>query len=389
MRGRRVVALVATAVLVGCGGGASLEAPAPDAVVNVTGPGRLLAATVLPSISAAQVSQALAAAGIAHPVHVPRYDVDNVRIEYLTLDVDGREIRASGLVSVPRKGAGARSPVLSYQHGTIFRDAEAPSNAILPDEPTVAMASLGYVVVAADYVGYGASKGTAHPYLLSAPAAAAVLDLLTASRTWRLRNGVVANGQLLMAGYSEGGYVTMAAHRALEAGSSVHRSELVTVVPGAGPYNLQVTLDELLARIKDENAFLGALIEPGFLRHLGSTIRNEVRRLLVRQLVPGDADVPFDTKFIDAFLDDDRELIERQSNVHDWKPELRTRLYHGRDDQTVPYASSASTLAAMRARGAADVSLTDCTVSPSGHRDCVLPYWAFMLDALQERARDL
>lgn len=72
------------------------------------------------------------------------------------------QLRASGLVSVPVKAAGARNPVLSYQHGTIFRDIEAPSNNAVASEVAVVMASLGYIVLAPDYVGFGASKGT-HP----------------------------------------------------------------------------------------------------------------------------------------------------------------------------------------------------------------------------------
>ena len=47
-----------------------------------------------------------------------------------------------------------------------------------------------------------------------------------AARTLRLKNNVQSNGQLFLAGYSEGGYVTMAAHRALQAGSTPHRDEL-------------------------------------------------------------------------------------------------------------------------------------------------------------------
>ena len=60
----------------------------------------------------------------------------------------------------------------------------------------------------------------------------------------------------------------------------------LSTVPGAGPYNLTETLDVLLRRVKDENFLLGALIDPGFLRFLGNDIRDEVRRLLIRQLIP-------------------------------------------------------------------------------------------------------
>lgn len=380
--------LLAVLLVAGCGGGASLDAPAPDSVVEPTGPGQLLALTPLGTITAAQVGQALAAAGDDAPPVTPRYDVANYRVEYLTTDVDGKEIRVSGLISLPLKPAGARSPVLSYQHATIFTDAEAPSRAIAPGEPPMVLASQGYLTVAADYVGYGVSKGTPHPYLLSKPSADAVIDLLTAARTLRLKNNVQSNGQLFLAGYSEGGYVTMAAHRALQAGSTPHRDELRLTVPGAGPYNLTETLDVLLRRVKDEY-ILGYLIDPGFLRYLGSTVRNEVRRLLIKQLIPDDSDIAFDTRFIDAYLADDRNRIEQQSNVHDWLPTLPIPLFHGREDQTVPFTASTTTVAAMTARGARGVALTECTHVPSGHKDCVPQYLRFLFEQLTPLARDL
>jgi len=383
--------LLLVLLLLACGGGASLDASVD--IVEPSGPGRTLGAERIKLVTAAEVRAALAAAGAKAPPLQAAYDVVAYRIDYLTTDADGKEQRASGLMAVPVKRAGLRSPVLSYQHGTTFRDAEAPSNAVLPGEPPIVMAAAGFLVVAADYVGYGMSKGVPHPYLLSGPTAAAVLDLLVAAQNWRLRNGVASNGQLFLAGYSEGGYATMAAHRALQAASGETlanlRGQLVSVVPGSGPYDLAATLDALLEQIRDDSPILAALIDPGFLRHLGSTVRNEVRRNLVRALLPGDADVAFDTRFIDAFLDDDRDLIERQSNVHDWQPGIRVRLFHGRDDRTVPYVSSTSTLQAMRARGAPDVTLTDCSAVPAGHLQCVPGYWGFMLGVLTERARDL
>lgn len=370
-------------------------APPPPAPVSEepAGRGRTVSVERLLRIRAGEVREALAASGAPALALPAAYDVVAWRLTYLTLDADGREVAASALMAVPVKPPGARSPVLSYQHGTIFRDAEAPSNAARPGEPPIALAAAGFFVVAADYVGYGASRGVPHPYLLSAPSAAAVVDALVAAHHWRQRRGMATNGQLFLAGYSEGGYTTMAAHRELERGTEpTHaplRDALASVVPGAGPYHLAATLDALLEQIRDDNALLAALIDPGFLRHLGGSVRAEVRRALVRALLPGDADVAFDTRFIDAFLDDDRSRIEQQSNVHDWRPARPVRLFHGRDDRTVPYASSTSTLQAMQAHAAPDVTLSDCPAVPSGHLECVPAYTVHLLQVLAATARDL
>ena len=75
--------------------------------------------------------------------------------------------------------------MLALQHGTTARDAEAPSNEVAASKVPVVLASTGYIVLAPDYVGYGSSKGQPHPYLLAAPSASVVVDLLTAAKYWR------------------------------------------------------------------------------------------------------------------------------------------------------------------------------------------------------------
>ena len=393
---RRVCALALAASLAACGGGGNDDTVTdgggtpPVRPADPEGAGQLQAATLLGTVAAADIAAALTSEESLAQDVVPRYAVTSYRLEYLTTDADGKAVRASGLVSVPQKAPGAKSPVLSYQHGTLFRDAEAPSNNAVASEVAVVLASLGYIVLAPDYVGFGASKGTPHPYLLAAPSAAATVDFLTAARTWRGQANVADNGQLFLTGYSEGGYVTMAAHRALQTSGSSHLQQLRMVVPGAGPYNVQATMDSLVDLVRDEQPVIGALINPGFLRYLGGSVQREVRRLLLRALMPGDADVVYDARFIDRFLDDDVPYIAEFSSVHDWKPNLPVRLYHGQDDRTVPYASSASTLQAMQQRGAGDlVSLTDCRAQPAGHMQCVPPFITFMLGQLAPVAQDL
>ena len=211
-------ALLAAMVLTlsACGGGDSPSTPSP-LVPGVANAGQLKDATPINTVTLADLTAAVGAAGSKLPGAVPRYAVTSWRLTYMTSDGFGREVLASGLVSVPVKPDGARSPVLSYQHATIYKDAQAPSNQVAATEPPVVLASLGFIVVAADYVGYGASRGSQHPYLLSTPTAAVVMDLLTAARTWRQTQGVADNRQLFMLGYSEGGYTTLAAHRAMQA----------------------------------------------------------------------------------------------------------------------------------------------------------------------------
>ena len=381
--------LTAAVFLASCGGGGHDVTPAEPNIAEVTGQGALVSVEALPSFSAQYFRDGLAAQNVIVPGAKPVYDVKAWRIRYMTLDGKGQPVEASGLIGVPVKNKGALSPVVSYQHGTIFKDALAPSNNLSATEPTLLMASMGYIAVAPDYVGYGASKGKEHPYLMATPTANAVVDLLTASRIWRQREGYASNGQLFLMGYSEGGYATVAAHRKIQSDNSIHLPQLVGSIPGSGPYHVGETMSVLLVRIRDQNPLIGGLLSPGLLKNLGATIRNEVRRQLVKALIPSDADITMDTTFIDYFLADDNAALDRDNNVHDWTPAKTVEMYHGKDDQTVPYSASTRTLQTMQTRGATSVNLTDCSALPAGHLECVPPYFDFALSSLKNKARDL
>lgn len=356
----------------------------------VVGAKEFRSATPVRQFSIAELTQGALDYGYASAGLQPKYGVTSYRLEYLTLDGAGQSVAASALVNVPHKPAGVASPVLSYQHGTATKDAEAPSNHAIATEVSVQLASAGYIVLAPDYVGYGVSKGKPHPYLLSAPSAAAVIDLLSAAQYWRQTQSIRDNGQLVLVGYSEGAYVSMAAARQMQAENNPHQQKLVTAVLGSGPYHVGVTLDALLNQVRDKNALLGALINPGFLRYLGSSVQVTVRNELMNQLLGSDADVVFDPTVIDKFLADDTGSIEQMCNVHNWSPTKPFKLLHGRDDQLVSYRSSIATVSAMQSAGAgSQVSLTDCAAAPATHLGCIPDFWNFMNRELAFFAKDL
>lgn len=387
---RSLIAATLTALLVACGGDGEHPAPVPaPEIAEPTGPGRLERTVELARVPRTDIAAATQVEGARAQGVVPLYDVANHRIDYLTTDAQGAEIVASALVSVPVKASGAASPVLAYQHGTTFIDAEAPSNHAVADEVAVVLASLGYSVVAPDYVGYGTSKGAPHPYLQAAPTAAAMVDALTAAQTWRRRTATPDNGQLFLTGYSEGGYATVATHRAMQFARSVHLASLRAVVAGAGPYDVKLTLDALLERVGDEVPLLAPLLDPGVLRYLGDADRIRVRNELVKRLRPDNADVVFDYTVVDRYLADEVDALVAHHHVDDWAPALSLRLFHGRDDATVPFAAGEDALAAMRARGAADVTLTVCTAVPASHLGCVSEFLQFVLAEFARHARDL
>jgi hypothetical protein len=174
----------------------------------------------------------------------------------------------------------------------------------------------------------------------------------------------------------------------MQSADSPHLRHLVASVAGGGPYDVGVTVAEQLQRIDARAPVIGKLFRPAILDRMGRSLRREARRWLVRRLVPAHADVNLQPSFLDHHFDGDHATIDRLSNVHDWKPEAPVSLFHGPDDQTVPHASAARALLAMRSRGASRVSLTDCPAVPSSHRSCVKPFLDFMLAEFARLASD-
>jgi dipeptidyl aminopeptidase/acylaminoacyl peptidase len=295
-----------------------------------------------------------------------RYDVTTYKLEYMSRNSDNEQVKVSGLVAIPNKNS--PSPLLSFQHGTTFVNTDAPSFnlKVSTRHPEILFASLGYIVFSPDYIGYGVSEGETHPYLLKQPSADIVIDMLNAGKQWLKEEHIAINQQLFMTGYSQGGYVTMAALEAMQNSGDIDLT-VTGAVLGAGPYDLYKTLDTLLRSLNDIPSFL----------------ENFVQETLEYFLIPRDAEIYFDRTFLDRYFDKDR-----QDNVHDWKPAIPLKLFHGEDDKIVPIESALSTWNTMTALGA-DVELIKCTASPAEHTPCVIPYLNYTINYFAGLSQDL
>jgi alpha/beta superfamily hydrolase len=310
--------------------------------------------------------------------------------------------RQSGLMWVPVSlGRTLRAPIIAFQHGTQVYRQSAPSRynanplAILSNydiagafqnyiECTTAalMASAGYIVVMADYPGFGDSTEP-HPYvqlslgesvLTILRRAQAVLTTLAASAR--------PNGRLYLIGYSEGGFVTMAAARPLKEGGF----PVTAAVPCAGSYDLSgAMLAEILSDDEAVSPYYlpytvygyassyrttglpgdpwcyGALLQPPVAANLdyffgGSqtstainaaidgvpgykTVKNMLAGGLADQLggylkgVPPPDPTPAATEVFD-------KLVKNTIFHTDWMPDLLIQMVHCPDDDVVPFANA-------------------------------------------------
>lgn len=127
-----------------------------------------------------------------------------------------RPITTTGLIAVPDTGD-TSFPVLSYQHGTVYGKEEVPSIPEQSPETQLMLAQFagqGYILVGADYFGMGASKEP-EGYLVKGSHQQATHDMLVASQAVLKHLNLEAT-KLFLAGWSQGGFVTMALLEKLE-----------------------------------------------------------------------------------------------------------------------------------------------------------------------------
>jgi len=173
-------------------------------------------------------------------------DIKAYKIIYKTT-VDGNQIDASGLIIVPTTQG--NYPVLSFQNGTNTVNASSPSESPLDYNYQLVelIASMGYVVVFADYPGFGESAQIPHPYLIKEPTVRSLVDLLYSAKEMVGQEfpGITLNNDYYLLGYSQGGWATLALHKALEQDYSSDFN-LKGSTCGAGPYDIELLFGNMV-----------------------------------------------------------------------------------------------------------------------------------------------
>jgi acetyl esterase/lipase len=146
------------------------------------------------------------------------------RLRYTTQD-KGKLVEATGLVAVPWKEGDARQsfPMVLFLHGTTgFMGKCAPSYRMGDADVfgLVLLASLGYIVVAPDYIGLDAGADFSQPppvkhhYLGIEQTAVGSLDMVRAARellTTKVQTQALPASALVLWGASQGGHAALAA----------------------------------------------------------------------------------------------------------------------------------------------------------------------------------
>ena len=346
-----------------------------------------------------------------------RYDLDFYVVRYNT-SYRGLRQRASALVSMPRGAPSAA--LIGVCHGTIAKDLRAPSVSLSAlssfDPATISsgegglqtvlfamMASLGYVCVQPDYLGFGASLEVVHPYYHAESLARDVVDALQAAYGLAAEESVSVDGTLYLTGYSQGGHVAMATQRALEA-SPRQGMHLQMSVVGAGAYDLEGMLSYILSQNTFSNpCYLSYVlhayraVEPDFSVSYGLVFKEPYAGLIPtlfdkeRSYTELNAMLSVDLRELltDKFRAQGmraaeyaplREALVRNSLLS-WTPKARLLLCHGREDEVVPYNNTEITYERLLAR--AGEGIVELRPLEGDHSSAIVPYAKEMLIAVE------
>lgn len=319
-----------------------------------------------------------------------RSGIKQYKISYKTKTITGESITASGAVVVPTDLTGEKLALACVQHGTIFNEKDAPSYFTNASESTLGsiLASAGFIVGLPDYVGYGDSKDTPHPYEHNKGSSEANVDFIRAVKEFISKEKLNWNNNLLLGGYSQGGYVTLAMQKLIEEKYS-SEFNLKASSCGAGAYNKTKTIESFLkdktsGEAANNRSYIWVLqtydriyglnrnLNTYFIEPYLSQIQKDGHMALISKSFDEILQPSFkagilngtDTKFIEAVKDND---------IYDWAPKVPTNLYHGDKDTYVPFLNSQTAYDAMVKKGSSSVKLIP--ISGGTHSSSVLEFF--------------
>ncbi len=326
----------------------------------------------------------------------PENPVTAYRITYLTPRLDSSTDTASGALLIPDLDSCPEGyPLVSYQHGTVMKDENVPSQNG-NRQAGLHFASDAYVVSMPDYLGLGSSEGL-HPFQHARTEATASLDMMRASKEF-VRNSLPfsLDGDVFLTGYSQGGHSTLALHRYIETNSLLDSFDVRISVPMSGPYDLSGVQSELPADSSYASPGYYPYVIASYQKAYGNIYDSleQIYEAPYDSLIPlymtGDSTLQslnnalpsniydyMEDSVLDKFYADTNNFSHPirldlyENDLYRWGPERMTRLmYCGGDEQVFP-ENAVVAEDSMNAYGATDVK-AELLHSTWGHGNCIL-----------------
>jgi predicted esterase len=198
------------------------------------------------------LEMALRSVGYGAYADLLRSDVKMLKVNYNT-EYKGKKLAASGVFLVSGD-FNPQYPTVIYTHGTIGENS-APSLAVAnmqryTDELilcAVLASSFNCAVLMPDYIGYGVSAATTHPYIHAASLGQASFDFIQAFKEYAAdpESKLSFNNNIFITGYSEGGYAAVALQKKIQE-TTASGLKIEKVIAGSGPYDNVAFVTECL-----------------------------------------------------------------------------------------------------------------------------------------------
>ena len=291
------------------------------------------------------------------------YNVSMYKVVYNTIDPYGNEVIASGVIGYP-ENLNQAFPMISWQHGTEVRRENVSSNNGF-NLLSLWLTTRGYIFLEPDYLGLGESE-LLHPYCMKNPSAWTTIDLIRSAKTFfnnedeNIYYPITTNNDLILFGYSEGGYVSMAAHYIIE-NQNINEFNLLASFPMAGPYDLSgIMVDLMLTQEPYGEPYylpyvlvpyinyyeLGALSEyflSDYAEMFEYLFNGEYSGSYINSIMP---EIPIEVllpSVIEDFTNDTFHPLRLklfENNLWDWSPNADMYLFHGLGDELIPHENS-------------------------------------------------
>lgn len=324
------------------------------------------------------------------------------RVTYPSLipERGNRPTVATGLIAIPDV-EGSSFPLVSYQHGTVYGKQEVPS--FIAQSPETALmvaqfAGQGYVVIGADYFGLGLSTEP-EGYMVKASHQQATADMLNASRQV-LAALKIDTPKLFLAGWSQGGFVTMALLEKLEA----EGVKVDAAATASAPVDIYVALSGFLdfPRPNDASWVTSLFIlssfsfenyygVPGLARALLTEESYEIARKAYAREPYDPAAIPTDLKklirpaYFDPqfFAESAYGRLVKATTAYRWVIKSPVRNYYGETDEVITPGLGQLVQTYQRAMGTGNPAVEAVSTGKTTHRGTfatAVPQWKAWFD---------
>lgn len=314
-----------------------------------------------------------------------------------------KPIVATGLLALP-DAPSAQLPLVSYQHGTVYGKDEVPSNPDKSPETAVMIAQFagqGYALIGADYFGMGASSEP-EGYMVKGSHQQATYDMLLASRAV-MAQMKVADSKLFLAGWSQGGFVTMAFLEKLEKSGT----RVDAAVTASAPVDVYAALSGFLnfPRKNDAGwtnslfilssfAFENYYGVPGLARSLFAPEYYELARKAYMREPFNPADIPTDLRkllradYFDPtyFASSAYGRLVADTHAYRWIIATPTRNFYGEADEAISTGIGQLAATYQHAIGAGNGKVQAISTGQTSHRGTfatAIPEWKKWFDGMR------